>query len=208
MPKKTIFLLGCFFVFGGFFLTLRYINLIQEKKKVESQLKEVKIQVGFLEGNLRQETELRQKLDEDKSVLSDGLKETREANLNLNTKNDQLQEHIFSLVKEIESMENHNSRVKEELAQTQEKLDALLGKNIELEARLNSVSELKKAIAELKLKLKTKKSGYNYKLKPMRFKEEKQSWDEEGINGNSGFIIKNGVPTYKGRVKIEVKPLL
>src|SRR3989339_713060 len=113
MPKKTIYIIGCFFVFGGFFLTLRYINLIQEKKKIESQLKEVKIQVGFLEGNLRQETELRQKLDEEKS-------------------------------------------------------DALLGKNIELESRLNSVSELKKAIAELKLKLKlkTNKSGYNYKLKP------------------------------------------
>src|SRR3989338_10070605 len=172
MPKKTIYIIGCFFVFGGFFLTLRYINLIQEKKKIESQLKEVKIKVGFLEGNLRQETELRQKMDEEKSVLSDSLKETKEVNLNLNAKNAQLQEHIFSLVKEIESMESHNSRVKEELAQTQEKLDALLGKNIELDARLNSVSELKKAIAELKLKLKTNKSGYNYKLKPMRFKEE------------------------------------
>ena len=139
MPKKTIFLLGCLFVFGGFFLTLCYINLIQEKKKVESQLKEVKVQVGFLEGSLKQETELRQKLDEEKTALTAGLRGAEETIGNLNTKNAQSQEHIFSLVKEIEAMGSHNSRIKEELAQAQEKLDALLGKNIELETKLSSV---------------------------------------------------------------------
>jgi len=206
MPKKTIFLLGCFFVFGGFFLTLRYINLIQEKKKVEFQLKEVKVQVGFLEGNLKQETELRQKLDKEKTTLTASLKGAEETIADLNTKNAQSQEYIFSLVKEIEAMESRNSRAKEELAQTQEKSGALLGKNIELETRLSSVPELKKAMRELKLKMK--KTSYNYKLKPIQFKEKRLSWDKENMDGNSGFIIKNGVPTYKGRVKIEVKPLL
>lgn len=208
MPKKTIFLLGCLFVFSGFFFVLRYINLIQEKKKVESQLKEVKMQVGFLEGSLRQETELRQKLDKEKTALTASLKGAEETIVDLNAKNAQSQEHIFSLVKEIKAMENRNSRAKEELTQAQEKLDALLGKNIELDARLSSVSELKKAIAELKLKLRMKKAGYNHKLKSTRFKKEKPSWDKENIDGNFGFIIKNGVSTYNGRVKIEVRPLL
>ena len=206
MTKKTIFLLGCLFVFGGFFFALRYINLIQEKKKVEFQLKEVKVQVAFLEGNFKQETELRQKLDEEKTTLTASLKGAEETIADLNAKNAQSQEHLFSLIKEIEAMESSNSRVKEEMTQTQEKLDALLGRNIELEARLSSVPELKKAMRELKLKMK--KTSYNYKLKPIQFKEKRLSWNEEGIDGNSGFIIKNGVPTYKGRVKIEVKPLL
>ena len=206
MTKKTIFLLGCLFVFGGFFFALRYINLIQEKKKVEFQLKEVKVQVAFLEGNFKQETELRQKLDEEKTTLTASLKGAEETIADLNAKNAQSQEHLFSLIKEIEAMESSNSRVKEEMTQTQEKLDALLGRNIELEARLSSVPELKKAMRELKLKMK--KTSYNYKLKPMQFKEKRLPWDEENMDGNSGFIIKNGVPTYKGRVKIEVKPLL
>lgn len=206
MPKKTIFLLGCLFVFGGFFFVSRYINLIQEKKKVESQLKEVRMQVGFLEGSLKQETELRQKLNEEKAALTASLKGAQETIADLNAKNAQSQEHVFSLVKEIEAMESHNSRVREELAQAQERLDALLGKNIELETRLSSIPELKKAIAELKLKMK--KTSYHHKLKSLQFKEKRLPWDEEDLNGNSGFIIKNGIPTYKGRVKIEVKPLL
>lgn len=208
MPKKTIFLLGCLFIVGGFFLVLFYINLIQEKRQIESQLKEIKMQVGFLEGNLRQETELRKKLDEEKAALSLSLKEAQGTIAGLNAKNTQSQEHIFSLVKEIESAESRNSRVREELIQAQGRLEALLGRNIELEARLGSIPELKKAIVELKYKQRLNKSSRNHKLEPLRFKEEKLLWNDEGADGNSGFIIKDGVPTYKGRVKIEVKPLL
>lgn len=208
MPKKTIFLLGCLFVAGGFFLVFRYINLIQEKRQIESQLKEVRMQAGFLEGSLRQETELRKKLDEEKSALSVSLKEAEGTIAGLNAKNSQSQEHIFSLVKEIESAESRNSRVREELIQAQEKLESLLGRNVELEARMNSIPELKKAIVELKHKQRMGKSGRSHKLEPMRFKDEKPPWDGEGAEGNSGFIVKDGVPTYKGRVKIEVKPLL
>lgn len=209
MSKKTIFLLGCLFVFGGFFFVFRYIHQVtQEKKKVEFQLEEVKAQVVSLEGNLKQETEARQKLDEQTSTLAASLKGAEETILDLNTKNARSQEHIFSLVKEIEVMGSRNAKVKEDLAQAQEKIDTLLGRNIELETRLSSAAELKKAIVELKLKRRIKKADYNPKLIPMRFKEAKLSWDEESTDGNSGFIIKNGVPTYKARVKIEVKPLL
>jgi len=67
-----------------------------------------------------------------------------------------------------------------------------------LQARLSSIAELKKAIREVKKQMRQARRDITAAVRPQ---------EARIIEGNRGFIIKNGLPTYPTRVKIEVRPL-
>lgn len=209
MRNKVIFLIISL-IFAAIFFGMRYARLLQDKVKIERQLAETRREVGFLEGRLREEKELRQQLSREKELLASSLKDAEETIAQLNEKNAQAQEHIFSLVKEVNVLDDRNAMVREELTQLKEELNALEAENTQLETRLHSIPELKKAIKEVKLQMR------NLRVKPkaasrrpeIKKDGEYRYFSAESIDGNSGFIVKDGIPTYKTRVKIEVKPLL
>lgn len=206
MRRKALFLLFLLGL-GGIFLGIRYINLLQAKAGLELQLGETKRQVGFLEGRLKEEKGLGQKLNEEKESLAENLKQAQGTIAQLNQKNVQAQEHIFSLVKEVQVLEDKNLKVKEELTQLKEELNSLEAKDLQLEARLHSIPELRKAIKEVRRELP--KAPLRPKPGPVIKKDRVYKFfNDENLGGNSGFIVKDGIPTYKARVKIEVRPLL
>jgi hypothetical protein len=77
-----------------------------------------------------------------------------------------------------------------------------------LKSKFESVVELKKAIRDLKQRIHLAKRKIRKKITPEQAPElEPAPEEEETMEGNRGFIIKDGkltFPTY--RIKIEVKP--
>jgi len=74
--------------------------------------------------------------------------------------------------------------------------------NDALRTKLSSVAELKKAIRELKR---------NKRLQPvpvLRFKPKNPKVMEEAVEveGNRGFLTRDGVSTFPYKIRIEVKP--
>ena len=177
---------------------LRYRNIVKEKAGIESQLSETRIQVGFLDGRLKQEKELAKNLEEERSLLANNLKEAESKISQLDIKYVQAQEHIFSLTKELRDLEGENSRAKEEKVRWEEKLSALEERDARLDKRMHSIPELKKAIKELKIEMRKSRLKFASTVRPLKRLEI--------IEGNSGFMVKEGLSTYRPRLKIKVEP--
>ncbi|MCM8758006.1 MAG: hypothetical protein NC903_02975, partial [Candidatus Omnitrophica bacterium] len=92
------------------------------------------------------------------------------------------------------SLEEENLSLKQENRQLIESIDKLTIEKGSLEKKLNSIEELKKILKELKRKIY---------LENLRIKREKELIFE----GNRGYIIKDGKPTLRAKVKIEVIPV-
>jgi hypothetical protein len=86
------------------------------------------------------------------------------------------------------SLKDEGENLKTQLSQASQEKDIL-------QAKLNSLEELKKVIRELKIKIRQAKIELLRKNNVPLTKE-----------GNRGFVIKNGKSTYPTRVKIEVNP--
>ena len=71
--------------------------------------------------------------------------------------------------------------------------------NQALKARLSSVEELKKAIKEVKRQMRSS---------IVEIKQEKETKTEAVIEGNRGFLLKEGKIIYPAKVKIEVVPAI
>lgn len=204
MSKNKLTLAFFLLFLAVIFLSLRYINIVHQKARIESQLAETKRQIGFLEGQLKEEEELRQKLKEEKVLLVNSLNDAQGKITQLSLGNTQAQEHIFSLIREIKGLEKENLKINEDKARLEDRLCTLEGRNAQMEARLHSIPELKKALKELKNEMRQSHSKFR-----SGFETKTKSAQEEAGNlmGNLGFIIKNGVSTYRPRIKIEVKPI-
>lgn len=175
---------------GAFiFSTIRYAGLLQVRARLASELTETKRQQGILEGQLKQDEEHIASLNEEKALLLGSLKETQEKVLKANQKNAQNEERIFSLVKELDILQK-------EKVSLEEKITNAAAQNAALNERLHSIPELKKAIRELKIQMRNSRLSFKPHLKPR----------QEITEGNAGYIIKDGIPTYRQRIKIEVKP--
>lgn len=173
------------------FSVLRYIAVFQAKARLEQELSRTKKHAGILEGQLRQDEQLIGSLNEEKRSLADTLKE-REAKISqLELKNTQNQEQIFSLVSEIEDTRKQRDKTMQDLSLNQDKLKGL-------ETKLQSIPELKKAIRELKIQMRKPRP----KAKP-RFALSAQISEAEN---NFGYLVRDGASTYEPWVKIEVKP--
>lgn len=108
----------------------------------------------------------------------------------LQAKNGLNQRHIFSLIREIKDLQGEKKALERRIT--------LLGReNSEMNAKLNSLSGLKDAIRALKKKMREEKIAQWRQLR----------LEDDLLNGNLGYLLKDGVSTYAARVKIEVKAL-
>ena len=71
------------------------------------------------------------------------------------------------------------------------RLDEISKEKASLEARMHSLNELKRQIKEVRKEL---------------WQQKVEKWHQEGLipDGNKGFITKNGMITYRPKIKIEV----
>jgi len=197
MAKNTNLILVCSILLGAaIFFSLRYRNIIHQKAELEFQLKRTNQQLQSLGEQLALQKELTTELKEEKSALSGSLQEAESKISRLEEKNAGAQERIVSLLKDIKGLQGEITWAKEEKNQLKQKLSILGDRNARLDARLSSIPELKKAIKELKLQMRKA-----YPKPALKTKRDR----EEIFEGNSGYLLKDGVATYRPRFKIKVE---
>lgn len=179
---------------AAIFSSSRFLKVFYEKSRLQSQVYELNRQVSSLQDELT-------RVNEENSSLSDNVKGAQSHIAQLNLRNAKLQDNIFILIKEIQSVHEEKLRIKKEKGQDEEELVFLKEKNKEFEEKLHSIPELKKAIRELKIQ-RSKSHSKAAGIVNIKEKNKVISYD-----GNSGFLIKNGISTFKSQVKIEVKPV-
>lgn len=173
----------------------KYISALKEKYDLLNTLTLTKEQVELLEQekqNLLQTLEKEKALEAKLSEQNAGLKEYLQASKKRLTKNFR---DIEAVREEKEELDAKFSLLKAENTALLEQKEQLSQENESLSTKLSSIVELKKAIRELKKQVR--KVGTTIKQK---ISEQKL------IEGNRGFIIKDGKYTYPSRVRIEVIP--
>lgn len=197
MVKNTNVILVCSILSGAaIFFSLRYRNIIHQKARLEFQLSEANQQLQSLGEQLALQEELTTGLKQEKSALSGSLQEAEGKIFRLEEKNAGAQERVTFLLRDIKGLQGEITRAKEERNQFEEKLSILGERNARLDAKLSSIPELKKAIKELKLQMR--------KIHPKPALKTKR-YSKEIFEGNSGYLIKDGVATYRPRFTIKVE---
>ena len=190
---KDLFVL-LFLAIAGFSV---YKFVVVQKEKIEllSSLNRAKEEVAALEivrqnlmVSLDKERALQQKTAAQNSQLKLTIRAGRE-------RMGELFKDIHQAEKELEDVSAKFSLLKEENKALSAEKDRITQENIELKGRLSSVKELKKAIRELRHQIH-KVGG------EIRDKAEEQRL----LEGNRGFIIKDGKVTTSSKVRIEVTP--
>jgi len=182
----------------------RYILIMKEKRILLDNFEKEKMHVINLKDEnrnllqtLEKEKILNQALFQKNGLLKDNL---RASNKRINrlfeefTRNDQnLNFQISSLKAENIALRDEENKLKLDLAQVSQQRD-------ELNSRLSSIPELKKAIKELK---KQKKIA-----QVVHIDLKEKTVVEATSEGNRGFLVKDGKPFSALTVKIEVNPAL
>jgi chromosome segregation ATPase len=197
MNKNTTLILVCSILLGAaIFSSLRYRNIIHQKAKLEFQLSEATQRLQSLGEQLALKEELTRELREEKSALSGSLKDAEGKISRLEEENAGAGESVVSLLKGIKGLQEEITRAKEDKNQLEEKISILGERNARLDTKLSSIPELKKAIKELKLQMRKKHPKPALKIK---------RHSEEVFEGNFGYLIKDGVATYRPWFTIKVE---
>ena len=197
MPKNAVVLLFTVLLGITVFLGLRYVNVSHEENRLEAQLQEVDKEIALLEGQLASEWAAGSAENQGQSPTLERLKLVRARAQELKDYNHKKQKHIFSLIREIKHWRKENAQLKDGHQVLTEKNMLLEQENAQLNARFHSLTELKKAIREQKVKMR--QSSARWRVMPLT--------QDDSLNGNLGYLIKDGASTVNTRVTIEVTPL-
>lgn len=195
--KNYKFIFIAFLIGVTILSVFRYVASLKEKYDLLNELQRSKEQVTVLENEkqtltqeLQKERQLQQKLSQEISKLKDNLKANYIRLTNLFG-------DFQDAENKIEQLESQSALLKAENTALREEKENLRVEKESLQAKLNSIAELKKAIKELKMKARRLKTEIKRKIKT-----------EEFIEGNRGYLVKDGKSTYSPlKVRIEVMPL-
>jgi len=121
-----------------------------------------------------------------------------------------------SMQNELFSTKDKLGKVKVELVNTREYLDKVNNKlaaarsaNVKLSEEKNALEEKFHSLAELKgairnVKAQMRQERYEQVLAKREIQKEIDA--KKLIDGNMGFVLKDGKPTYSSKVRIEVRP--
>jgi uncharacterized protein (DUF3084 family) len=108
---------------------------------------------------------------------------------------DQAQKIIAELVSRVSTLKAENTLLTEEKIQLNSKLVEVTQENSMLKERMNSIAELKRAIRELKIRMHQERVEARRRIEIKKVME-----------GNRGYLVKDGKSVSSGKVKIEVTP--
>jgi chromosome segregation ATPase len=178
------------------FSVYKYISALKEKYDLLNSLNVVKQQVHILENdkqNLLRQMEKEKQLAEKLSEQNSGLKENLKASINRLTK---LFVDVEKTQKSLDDLHAQFSLLRAENTALKDRVSQLSFDNETMKAKLSNIAELKKAIREFRKQIG--KVGKEIKQKTKT---------ERVIEGNRGYLIKDGQPTFSPKViKIEVTP--
>lgn len=174
-------------LFGAF----KYVSFLKkERDDLLTLANQAREQAATLEKEIEREKALSQKFTQENSDLKDYLKASKRRLTKLFSVYEEAQKKVDQLDSKFSLLKAENSSLLEEKGR-------IFQENEELKAKLNSVAELKKAMKELKKQMR-KVSTEIIRQKP----ETKKV-----VEGNYGFLIKDGKLTSPVKVAIEVIPV-
>ena len=202
LPKNIlIVLLLTLTVFSVF----KYILALKEKEELSQALNQVREQAATLEKEkqnllevLKKEKELKQRVIQQNSVFKDNLKASKIRLRRLFRDVREKQNSIEQLNSQISISKAENKALVEKEGKLKVELTQVAQENESLKEKLSSIIELKKAIRELK---KT------HKVNKVNIETKQKAQAEKIVEGNYGYLIKDGQITYPAKVKIEVIPV-
>lgn len=174
----------------------QYISGLKENYDLLIALNQVKERASMLEQekqnlllDLEKAQELKEKISQDNATLKDYLKASKDRLSKIFADYAQVQ-------KRAEDLNAQFSLLKAEHKALTEDKEKLTRENEILKAKISSAKELKLAMRELRKQVQKV------------HKEIKQSIDaDSSLEGNQGYIIKDGKSTFLNKVKIEVIPV-
>lgn len=183
------------------FSVFKYGSSLKEKYALLNTLNQIKEQVTTLENDkqgllekLGEEKELNAQLNGEVSEIKDYLRASKERLAKLFADYGQAQKTIEDLNSKFSILKSENTALRDEKEKLDTQLTQVSQEKNSLKAKLSSITELKKRIKELKRQGREGLTAHKPKARKI-------------IEGNRGFLIKNGKPTYPAKIKIEVIPV-
>jgi len=187
-----IFLLVGITIFSVF----KYLVTLKEKYDLVENLNQVKGQVASLEQAIEKEKEMQNTLAQENLTLKDELKANTDKLTQLDADLQNAQKTIEQLTSQIALSKAENTALREEKDKLTQDLTQISQERDTLKARLSSIPELKSTIKEVKIQMHKTKVLMREVTRKIRV-----------IEGNRGFLMKNGKTTYPiTKIKIKVMP--
>ncbi|MFH1457771.1 MAG: hypothetical protein ABIG31_01215 [Candidatus Omnitrophota bacterium] len=181
------------------FSAFKYGTSLKEKYDTFVIMNQLKEQLDILEqekqnllAQLQKGKELEEQLTEENADLKDNIKATRRRLTKLFMENSEKEKTHEELSYRFSILQAENIALLEEKDQLKLRLSQAHSENETLKVKLSSIQELKKAIRELKTR-----------ILPSRMETKKP---KRRMEGNLGFLMKDGKSTYLGKIRVEVKP--
>lgn len=201
LVKNILFvLLSTITVFSVF----KYAASLKEKYDLLITLNQTKEELGILQqekqnllADLEKQKELQEETAEENSELKDNIKATRRRLTKLFMEKRAKEKAFEELNFRFSILQAENMALTEEKEQLGFKLSQASSESENLKTKLSSIEELKKAIRELKIKMREARSA------PKKVPEPEVL---EIIEGNHGYLLRDGKSTFPVKIRIEVNP--
>jgi len=204
IKKYAAYTLIAFFLGIAIFTSSQYVLMIKEKQDIVNNLQQIKGQLSQLESEkevlnqkLTAQLQQQQKIIQEKQNAQEALRINQEKYSGIEAELAQSQKRIEELNTSLTALRQENAALQQSQDNLATQVEQLSNDKVNLKARLGSIKELKKAIQELKKQMRKVKTQLS-----------KKAENENLSEGNRGYIIKDGLPTYPPKVKIEVTPAL
>ena len=185
------------------FSVYKYIASVKENNDLSANIRQLNTDVKALENeksglvkDLNQEKELNSALSQENTGLKDNLNQTQAKLAQMETDFRASQKTNEDLDSQISLVKVENTVLRDQIQGLELGINQAKADKEQLQARLSSIAELKKAIKELRQKARLAKKQV----------QERIETKERIILGNNGYLIKDGKPT-NNTVRIEVEPL-
>lgn len=197
-PYKSLFI--TFLIGVTAFSVFKYTASLKETYDLTSTVKKLKAEVAFLESEkqtlaqeLNDEKTAKERLSAETLTLQDNLKISEEKLVSLRQNYTILRKELELVKIKVQDLKEENSVLAKEKADLEAQISQVVEEKEKLNTKLGSVVELKKAIKEVKEKIYS-----------TRRKVKEESRQDVAVDGNHGFLMKNGKSTFPPRIRIEV----
>lgn len=195
---KVIFV---FFLIGAtIFSIFKYGVSLKEKEELESNLNRAEEQLAALEAEKQKLLDDLSRHQEENVILQESLRQAEAKITALNADFQRVHSAIDDLNSQISILKAENNALRDNETAVKTQLSRLSQENEDFKAKLSSLAGLKQAIRDLKQKMRTARRETAPAIKEVK--------PVPAIEGNRGYLVKNGKPTYSAALKIEVEPAL
>jgi chromosome segregation ATPase len=186
------------------FSVYKYIASINENNSLSANIRQLNGDLKALEDekngltrDLSREKEINDALNQENSGLKDNLTQNQEKLAQLETDFQASQKTIEGLNSEFSLVQAENTALRDQVQGLQLDISQAKADKEQMQSRLSSIVELKKAIKELRQKTRLAKKQVRERLV---IKEKMR------LSDNNGFLVKDGRSTLLGTIKIKVEP--